>query len=98
MAKQLHHASVVVDDLPAAIAFFAALGMELEGQAPIEGEYVDRVNALDGVRVDIAMMRAEDGDGRLEQGCAADAVVLGPDWSVRRVWAAGVENGTPAPS
>ena len=66
MTVQLHHASVVVDDLEAAKAFFAALGMELEGEAPIEGPWVDRVNALDGVRVDIAMMRTPDGQGRLE--------------------------------
>ena len=66
VSVQLHHASVVVDDLEAAKAFFAALGMELEGEAPIEGAWVDRVNALDGVRVDIAMMRTPDGSGRLE--------------------------------
>jgi catechol 2,3-dioxygenase-like lactoylglutathione lyase family enzyme len=66
MTSQLHHTSVVVDDLEAAIAFFAELGMELEGQAPIEGAWADRINALDGLRVDIAMMRSEDGDGRLE--------------------------------
>ena len=64
--QQMHHVSVVVDDLEAAIAFFAALGMELEGQTPIEGPWVDRVNALDGVRVVIAMMRTPDGHGRLE--------------------------------
>ena len=64
--QQMHHVSVVVDDLEAAIAFFAALGMELEGQAPIEGPWVDRVNGLDGVRVVIAMMRTPDGHGRLE--------------------------------
>jgi catechol 2,3-dioxygenase-like lactoylglutathione lyase family enzyme len=64
--KDMHHVSVVVDDLEAAKDFFAALGMELEGEAPIEGPWVDRVNALDGVRVDIAMMRAPDGHGRLE--------------------------------
>ena|SRR5215207_3091983 len=66
MTVHLHHTSVVVDDLEAATAFFVALGMELEGEAPIEGEWVDRVNALDGVRVDIAMMRTPDGSGRLE--------------------------------
>jgi len=64
--QQLHHVSVVVDDLEAATAFFARLGMELEGEAPIEGPWVDRVNGLDGVRVDIAMMRTPDGSGRLE--------------------------------
>ena len=62
----MHHVSVVVDDLEAAKAFFVELGMELEDQAPIEGHWVDRINALDGVRVDIAMMRAPDGHGRLE--------------------------------
>jgi catechol 2,3-dioxygenase-like lactoylglutathione lyase family enzyme len=64
--QQMHHVSVVVDDLEAAKAFFVELGMELEDEAPIEGDWVDRINALDGVRVDIAMMRAPDGHGRLE--------------------------------
>jgi catechol 2,3-dioxygenase-like lactoylglutathione lyase family enzyme len=62
----MHHVSVVVDDLEAAKEFFVGLGMELEGEALIEGPWVDRVNALDGVRVDIAMMRTPDGHGRLE--------------------------------
>jgi catechol 2,3-dioxygenase-like lactoylglutathione lyase family enzyme len=64
--QRMDHVSVVVDDLDAAQAFFAELGMELEGRAPIEGPWVDRVNALDGVRVDIAMLRTPDGSGRLE--------------------------------
>ncbi len=63
---RMDHVSIVVDDLDAAIAFFVELGMELEGKAPIEGPSVDRVNGLDGVRVDIAMMRTPDGHGRLE--------------------------------
>ncbi len=46
--QQMHHVSVVVDDLESAKAFFVELGMEFEGQAPIEGEWVDRVNGLDG--------------------------------------------------
>ena len=64
--QRMDHVSVVVDDLEAAKAFFVELGMELEGEAPIEGRWVDRVNGLDGVRVDIAMMRTRDGHGRLE--------------------------------
>jgi catechol 2,3-dioxygenase-like lactoylglutathione lyase family enzyme len=64
--QRMDHVSVVVDDLEAAIAFFVELGMELEGEAPIEGPSVDRLNGLDGVRVDIAMMRTPDGHGRLE--------------------------------
>jgi catechol 2,3-dioxygenase-like lactoylglutathione lyase family enzyme len=64
--KRLDHVSVVVDDLAAAIAFFTALGMTVDGEAPIEGPWVDRVNGIEGVRVDIVMMRTPDGHGRLE--------------------------------
>ena len=63
---RLDHVSVVVDDLAAAVDFFTELGMTIEGEAPIEGAWVDRVNALDGVKVNIAMMRTADGLGRLE--------------------------------
>jgi catechol 2,3-dioxygenase-like lactoylglutathione lyase family enzyme len=62
----MDHVSVVVGDLEAAIAFFVELGMELEGEAPVEGRSVDRVAGLDDVRVGIAMMRTPDGHGRLE--------------------------------
>jgi catechol 2,3-dioxygenase-like lactoylglutathione lyase family enzyme len=62
----MDHVGVVVDDLEAAIAFFVELGMELEGEAQVEGSWVDRVNGLDGVRVDLAMMRTPDGHSRLE--------------------------------
>jgi len=64
--KRLDHVSVDDDDLAAAIAFFTALGMTLEGEAPAEGSWVDRVNGLESVRVDIVMMRTPDGHGRLE--------------------------------
>jgi catechol 2,3-dioxygenase-like lactoylglutathione lyase family enzyme len=64
--KRLDHVSVVVEDLPAAIAFFSELGLEQEGKAAIEGEWVDRINGLDNIQVDIVMMRTPDGHGRLE--------------------------------
>jgi catechol 2,3-dioxygenase-like lactoylglutathione lyase family enzyme len=64
--KRLDHVSVVVDDLDGAIAFFTALGMTIEGKTPVEGPWVDRVNGLEGVQVDIVMMRTPDGHGRLE--------------------------------
>jgi catechol 2,3-dioxygenase-like lactoylglutathione lyase family enzyme len=57
---------VVVDDLPATIAFFRELGLELEGQATIEGEWAGRVTGLRDQRVEIAMMRTPDGHSRLE--------------------------------
>lgn len=62
----MDHVSVVVEDLVPAIAFFKALGMSVEGEAPIEGPWVDRVNRIDKVRIDIVMMRTPDGHGRLE--------------------------------
>jgi len=64
--KRLDHISVVVDDLAAAIDFFTTLGMTIEGMAAVEGPWVDRINGLEGVRVDIVMMRTPDGHGRLE--------------------------------
>src|SRR5215212_7571383 len=51
--KRLDHISVVVDDLAAAIAFFTALGMTPEGEALLEGPWVDRINGLERVQVDI---------------------------------------------
>ena len=57
---------IVVEDLEAAKAFFAELGMELEGETTNEGQWVDRIIGLDGVRADIAMMRVPDGHGRIE--------------------------------
>ena len=57
---------IVVDDLEAAKAFFAELGMELEGETTVEGRWVDRVVGLNDVRADIAMMRTPDGHSRVE--------------------------------
>jgi catechol 2,3-dioxygenase-like lactoylglutathione lyase family enzyme len=62
----MDNVAIVVDDLKAAIAFFVDLGLELEGEATVEGRWVDRIVGLDGVRSDIAMLRTPDGHGRLE--------------------------------
>ncbi|MFB4304754.1 VOC family protein [Actinomadura sp. GTD37] len=64
--QRMDNIAIVVDDLPAAMAFFAELGLELEGEATVEGSAVDRLVGLEGVRSDIAMMRTPDGHGRLE--------------------------------
>jgi catechol 2,3-dioxygenase-like lactoylglutathione lyase family enzyme len=64
--QRMDNVLIVVEDLEAAKAFFAELGMELEGEATNEGPWVDRVVGLDGVRSDIAMMRTPDGHGRVE--------------------------------
>jgi catechol 2,3-dioxygenase-like lactoylglutathione lyase family enzyme len=64
--QRLDNIGVVVDDLEAAVAFFLELGMELEGEGAVEGSWVDRVVGIDGVRVDVAMVRTPDGHSRLE--------------------------------
>ena len=62
----MDNVGIVVDDLPATIAFFRVLGLELEGQATIEGDWAERVTGLRDMRVEIAMMRTPDGHSRLE--------------------------------
>jgi catechol 2,3-dioxygenase-like lactoylglutathione lyase family enzyme len=64
--QRMDNVLIVVDDLEAAKAFFAELGMELEGEATNEGPWVDQVVGLDDVRSDIAMMWTPDGHGRVE--------------------------------
>jgi catechol 2,3-dioxygenase-like lactoylglutathione lyase family enzyme len=64
--QRMEHVGIVVDDLAAATAFFVELGLELQGEAPVEGSWVDRVVGLEGVRADIAMMETPDGEGRVE--------------------------------
>jgi catechol 2,3-dioxygenase-like lactoylglutathione lyase family enzyme len=64
--RRMDNVLIVVEDLAAAIAFFEALGMELEGQTQVAGDFVDRTVGLEGVRADIAMLRIPDGHGRVE--------------------------------
>ena len=39
--KRMDNVGIVVEDLDAAIAFFTELGLELEGRAPIEGDWAE---------------------------------------------------------
>jgi catechol 2,3-dioxygenase-like lactoylglutathione lyase family enzyme len=64
--QRMDNVLIVVEDLEAAKAFFAELGMELEGETTVEGDWAGRVVGLDNVRTDIAMMRTPDGHGRVE--------------------------------
>ena len=64
--QRMDNVGIVVDDLPATIAFFRELGLELEGRAMVEGEWAGRVTGLGDQRVEIAMMRTPDGHSRLE--------------------------------
>jgi catechol 2,3-dioxygenase-like lactoylglutathione lyase family enzyme len=64
--RRMDNVGIVVDDLPATIEFFRELGLELEGQFTIEGEWSGRVTGLRDQRVEVAMMRTPDGHSRLE--------------------------------
>ena len=64
--KRMDNVGIVVEDMDAAIEFFTELGLELEGRAPVEGDWADGVTGLRGMRVEIAMMRTPDGHSRLE--------------------------------
>jgi catechol 2,3-dioxygenase-like lactoylglutathione lyase family enzyme len=64
--KRMDNVGIVVEDLSGAIDFFDELGLELEGQATIEGEWAGRITGLGDQRVEIAMMRTPDGHSRLE--------------------------------
>ena len=57
---------IVVNDLEAVKAFFAELGMEMEGETTVEGPWVGSVIGLNDVRADIVMMRTPDGHSRVE--------------------------------
>jgi catechol 2,3-dioxygenase-like lactoylglutathione lyase family enzyme len=64
--KRMDNVGIVVEDLTATIDFFRELGLELEGQGTVEGEWAGRVTGLGDQRVEIAMMRTPDGHSRLE--------------------------------
>ena len=63
---RMDNVGIVVEDLDAGVEFFAELGLELEGRAPVEGPWADGVTGLRNQRVEIAMMRTPDGHSRLE--------------------------------
>ena len=79
--KRLDNVLIVVDDLEAVKAFFFALGLELEGEATVEGPSVDRLIGLQNVRATLAMMRTPDGHGRIEldKFHTPEAIRAGPE-------------------
>jgi catechol 2,3-dioxygenase-like lactoylglutathione lyase family enzyme len=64
--QRMEHVGIVVEDLQAAIEFFVELGLELRGEGSVEGDWVDRIVGLDGVRSEMAMLRTADGHGEIE--------------------------------
>ncbi|HKH64242.1 MAG TPA: VOC family protein [Solirubrobacterales bacterium] len=64
--KRMEHVGIVVEDLEAAVEFFAALGLEGGGTGQVEGDWVGRIIGLDDVKAELAMMRAPDGGAEVE--------------------------------
>ncbi len=64
--RRMDNVGIVVDDLPGTIQFFRELGLELEGEATVQGAWAESVTGLQNLRVEIAMMRTPDGHSRLE--------------------------------
>jgi catechol 2,3-dioxygenase-like lactoylglutathione lyase family enzyme len=64
--RRMDNVLIVIEDIEAAKAFFVELGMELEGETQVEGDWAGRVVGLEDVRADIAMLRTPDGGSRVE--------------------------------
>ena len=64
--QRMDHVGIVVEDLAAATEFFLELGLELQGEGSVEGEAVDRIVGLEGVRSELVFLQTPDGHGRLE--------------------------------
>ena len=64
--QRLEHVGIVVDDLAEAIEFFTALGLELQGEGSVEGEWAGRIIGLDDVKTELAMLQAPGGGGQVE--------------------------------
>src|SRR5206468_6250550 len=79
--KRLDNILIVVDDLDAVKAFFLELGLELEGEATVEGPSVDRLIGLQNVRATLVFMRTPDGHGRIEldKFHTPEAIRTGPE-------------------
>ena len=64
--RRIDHVGIIVDDLPAAKAFFLDFGLEVLGEGDLEGALIDRVVGLEGVKTAIVMLRAPDGQANIE--------------------------------
>jgi catechol 2,3-dioxygenase-like lactoylglutathione lyase family enzyme len=62
----MHNVGIVVESLDEAISFFTILGLKLEWQGMVEGEWAGRVTGLGSQSVEVVMMVTPDGHSRLE--------------------------------
>ncbi|MDM5337419.1 VOC family protein [Fictibacillus enclensis] len=64
--QRIDHVGVVVNDLEAAKAFFLDFGLEMLGEAEVEGEWAERIIGLTDVRETVVMFGMPDGETKLE--------------------------------
>ena len=63
--QRIDHVGIIVNDLPAAKAFFLDCGLEMMGEGNVDGEWVDRIVGLRGVEAAFVMLRTPDGEQEL---------------------------------
>jgi catechol 2,3-dioxygenase-like lactoylglutathione lyase family enzyme len=66
VVRRFDHVGITVADLDTVTAFFVGLGLEVEGRAFVEGEFLDTVSGIPDSRTEIVMLRPPDGGTRLE--------------------------------
>ena len=64
--QRIDHVGIIVNDLPAATAFFLDLGLEVKGEAKMEGELLDNLLGLSGTKTEFVMLGFPDGEASLE--------------------------------
>jgi catechol 2,3-dioxygenase-like lactoylglutathione lyase family enzyme len=64
--QRIDHVGIIVDDLPAAKAFFVDFGLEMMGEGNVAGEWVERIIGLHDVKMEVAMFRTPDGEANIE--------------------------------
>ncbi len=64
--RRIDHVGIIVNDLPAAKAFFLDLGLEMMGEGEVEGELVERVTGLQAAKAEIIMLRTPGGETNIE--------------------------------
>jgi catechol 2,3-dioxygenase-like lactoylglutathione lyase family enzyme len=62
----MDHVGIIVEDLEAATEFFVELGLERQGGGEVEGDLVNRIVGLEGVRSELVMLMTQDGQAKLE--------------------------------
>lgn len=64
--RRFDHVGITVADLPRALAFFVALGLETDGRMELEGEFLDTVCGIADAQTEIVMLHAPDGGSGVE--------------------------------